>query len=196
MTLMSPKSRLLLIKDPLLKINSKSNLGGDPKVLFDDFLKNAKSDDVGGNADSEKKVKATKTKGAQRCKEFNIHSELIRAKLATLPRDKAEKARCFAYALVSKKLACGIAAEFSKHELAKQLIHHAATWRPTKLGDISRDKEIDAALSVAWRAIAAGTWQEPLELARAQILQYEFKDYRQKYLQSGVLSHEVKALEG
>lgn len=112
-----------------------------------------------------------------------------------LPKDKANKARKFAYSLISKELANGYAASLSKHELAKQMIHHAAIWKPTKLGSISREKEIDTALSVAWKAVVSGTWQIPLELAKAEVLQYEFNAYREKYQESGVLSHEAKALE-
>jgi predicted nucleic acid-binding protein len=37
-------------------------------------------------------------------KKFNIHSELIREKLKILPKDKADKARKFAYSLLSLKV--------------------------------------------------------------------------------------------
>jgi DNA-binding Lrp family transcriptional regulator len=183
------KSGLLLNKDFLLKIKDiKSNLGATPKVLFNNFLKRFSKDESDENVDSKKDDIA-------KDREFNIHSELIREKLKILPKDKADKARKFAYSLVSKGLAKGYAASLSKHELAKQIIHHAATWKPTKLGCVSREKEIDAALSVAWKKIISGTWQVPLELAKAKILQYEFNAYRRKYQESGVLSHEAKALE-
>jgi len=183
------KSGLLLNKYLISKIKDiKSNLGATPKVLFSNFLKRFKNEDSVENASSKKK-------GVSEDKEFNIHSELIREKLKVLPKDKADKARKFAYSLVSKGLANGYAASLSKHELAKQIIHHAATWKPTKLGSVSREKEIDAALSVAWKKIVGGTWQVPLELAKAEILQYEFNAYRRKYQESGVLSYEAKALE-
>ena len=183
------KSGLLLNKDFLLKIKDiKSNLGATPKILFNNFLKRFSKDEFDENVDSKKDDIA-------KDREFNIHSELIREKLKILPKDKADKARKFAYSLVSKGLAKGYAASLSKHELAKQIIHHAATWKPTKLGCVSREKEIDAALSVAWKKIISGTWQVPLELAKAKILQYEFNAYRRKYQESGVLSHEAKALE-
>ena len=183
------KSGLLLNKDLISKIKDiKSNLGLTPKVLFNEFLKRFTK------RDCEKDVYG-KQKGESRGREFNIYSELIREKLKILPKDKADKARKFAYSLVSKGLANGYAASLNKHELAKQIIHHAATWKPTKLGSISREKEIDTALSVAWKKIVRGTWQVPLELAKAEILQYEFNAYRRKYQESGVLSHEAKALE-
>ncbi len=96
---------------------------------------------------------------------------------------------------MSKGLATGYAASLSKHELAKQLIHHAASWKPTKLGAIVRERQIDIALAVAWKAIVSGTWKAPLELAKAEILQYEFRHYRRKYQELGILAHEVKSLE-
>ena len=183
------KSGLLLNKYLLSKIKDiKSNLGLTPKVLFNDFLKRFSKDESDEN-------EGNKKEGFAKDKEFNIHSELIREKLKILPKDKADKARKFAYSLLSKGLASGYAASLSKHELAKQIIHHAATWKPTKLGNVSREKEIDTALSVAWKKIVGGTWQVPLELAKAEILQYEFNAYRRKYQESGVLSHETKALE-
>jgi len=179
------KSGLLLNKDLKLKIKDlKSNLGLKPKVLFNEFLKRFRKKDD-GNVEKKKEIE----------KEFNICSELIREKLKILPKDKADKARKFAYSLFSKKLATGYAAGLSKHELAKQLIYHAATWKPTKLGSISREKEIDTALSVAWKVIVGGTWQVPLELAKAEVLQHEFRWYRRKYQESGVLSQEAKVLE-
>ena len=183
------KSGLLFNKDFLLKIKDiKSNLGLTQKVFFNDFLKRFSKDGSDKNIDNEKKDR-------NRSREFNIHSELIRKKLKVLPKDKADKARKFAYFLLSKGLANGYAASLSKHELAKQIIHHAATWKPTKLGVVSRVKEIDAALSVAWKAIVGGTWKAPLELAKAEILQYEFRHYRRKYQESGILSREIKSLE-
>jgi hypothetical protein len=179
------KFRPLLNKDLKLKIKDlKSNLGAMPKVLFNKFLRRFKKDDY---------IKNKQQLGTEQ--EFNIHSELIREKLKLLPQDKADKARKFAYSLISKNLATGYAAGLTKYELAKQLIHHAVNWKPTKLGSISREKEIDTALAVAWKAIAGGTWQMPLELAKAQVLQYEFRYYRHKYQQSGILSHEIKSLE-
>lgn len=181
------KFGLLLNKDLISKIKDiKSNLGATPKVLFNDFLKRFSKDESDENVGSKNKDSD---------KEFNIRSELIREKLKILPKDKADKARKFAYSLVSKGLASGYAASLNKHELAKQIIHHAATWKPTKLGSVSREKEIDTALSVAWKKIVGGTWQIPLELAKAEILQYEFNAYRRKYQESGVLSYEAKALE-
>jgi hypothetical protein len=184
------KSGLLLNKDFLSEIKDiKSNLGDEHKVLFDQFLTKF-------NNEGDKNINIKNNYKNNKQKEFNIYSELIRKKIKILPKDKADKARKFAYTLVSKDLTKGYASSLSKHELAKQLIYHAATWKPTKLGtNLSREKEIDAALSVAWKAIVSGTWTIPLELAKAEILQCEFKHYKRKYRESGILSHEAKALE-
>jgi DNA-binding MarR family transcriptional regulator len=168
------KSGLLLNKDLKSKAN-KSNLGTTSKVLLNKFLKKLKRD--------------------KKEEQFNICSELIRKKLNQLPKDKADKARRFAYTIFTKGLALGYAATLNKHELVKQLIHHAASWKPTKFGSISREKEIDTALSVAWKAIINGTWKAPLELAKAEILQYEFIYYQQKYIRDGILSEEIRNLE-
>ncbi len=185
------KSRLLLNKDSLLKIKDiKSNLRAKPKVIFNDFLKKLKIED---NIDD---ISSIKQKGNNyKNHKFNICSELIRNKLKELSKDKADKARKFAYSLLSKKLAKGYAASLSKGELAKQLIHHAATWKPTKLGFISREQEIDTALSVAWKSIITGTWQPPLEWAKAEVLNYEYSLYLKKYQESGIISYEVRTLE-
>jgi DNA-binding MarR family transcriptional regulator len=185
------KSRLLLNKDSLLKIkNLKSNLRAKPKVIFNNFLKKLK---IENNIDY---ISSNKQKGNNyKNHKFNICSELIRNKLKELSKDKADKARKFAYSLLSKKLAKGYAASLSKGELAKQLIHHAATWKPTKLGSISREQEIDTALSVAWKSIIAGTWQPPLEWAKAEVLNYEYLLYLKKYQESGIISYEVRTLE-
>jgi hypothetical protein len=178
------KSGLLLNRDSKIKI-FKSNLRALPKVLFNDFLKKLKRT----NSTLEEKSPSKK-----KTKQFNICSELIRNKLKELPQDKADKARKYAYSIFSKKLAKSYAASLSKEELAKQLIHHAATWKPTQLGNISREKEIDTALAVAWKSIVSGTWQPPLEVAKAEVLQYEYQYYRKKYQESGVVSHEIKSL--
>ena len=178
------KFGLLLNRNSKIKI-FKSNLRALPKVLFNDFLKKLKRTNSTLDEKSPSKKKP---------KQFNICSELIRNKLKKLPQDKADKARKYAYSIFSKKLAKGYAASLSKGELAKQLIHHAATWKPTKLGNISREKEIDTALAVAWKSIVSGTWQPPLEFAKAEVLEYEYQYYRKKYQESGVVSHEIKSL--
>lgn len=128
--------------------------------------------------------------------EFNVCTSLIKDKLKLLSAEKAEKARKFAYALVSKKITKGYASTLSKHELAKQFIFHATSWKPTKVGrGASDDKLVDVTLSVAWKAAVKGSWQEPLEWAKAKALQYEFLAYKRKFKESGVFSHDLPSLE-
>lgn len=185
------KSRLLLNKDILLKIKYfKSNLEENSKVIFNDFLKKL---NLENNIDD---ISSSKQKwNNYKNQKFNVCSELIRNKLKELPKDKADKARKFAYSLLSKKLAKGYASSLSKSELAKQLIHHISKWKPTKLGSISREQEIDTALSVAWKSITSGTWQAPLEWVKAELLNYEYLLYLKKYKESGIISYEVRTLE-
>ena len=193
-------------KDILLK-KYISNLRGNSKVIFYDFLINLGLDSFVPKKYIErdrnkKEIGKKKFRGVSNgsglntsVELFSITRELIRAKIKLLPKDKADKARKFAYSIHSKGLATGYAASLSKHELAKQLIFHAATWKPTKLGKVSREKEIDTALSMAWKAIVNGTWQSPLEWAKADIIQHEYSYYKRKYQESGVLSPEVRTLE-
>ncbi len=186
--------------------NIKSNLWASHKVIYNDFLKklfeNSDSDlathfKTSNSNDllDKNHLDRINAEGKAKPKEFNIHSEFIREKLKTLPKNKADKARRFAYSLVSKGLPSGYTSSLTKDELAKELIFHAATWKPTKIGAKTREQEIDTALSVAWKAVVSGKWQSPLELAKAQVLEYEFRHYKQKYRESGVLSYEIKSLE-
>lgn len=180
-----PKNDPLYNRDIIIK-NFKSNLRGFSKVLFDKFLNKIGITSLPcGNKEQNKEKR--------KC--FSITSELIKRLLRGIPKNKADKARKYAYALISKKLAKGYAASLNKHELAKQLIFHIATWKPTQLGELNKNQEIDTALSVAWKAIIAGTWQIPLGYAKAQILNYEFISYKNKYKNYDVLSPELYLLE-
>jgi hypothetical protein len=161
----------------------QSNLNGTPKVIFNKFLK--QFDFKEGKFERKKQKK----------KQFSICSALIREKIKNLPKNKIDKAKKFAYSLFFKKLAIGYAATLDKHQLAKQFIFHIATWKPTKLNSISQENEIDTALAIAWKAATNGTWKIPLQWAKAQVLDHEFRLYQQKYQHSGVLSHDIKALE-
>jgi len=174
---------LHLNKNILINI-SNNNLGENSKVILNDFVK------------SFDKANQEKQKRKAKRAEYNICSELIRQTLKTLPKDKADKARHYAYALVSQKRAKGYAENLSKHELAKQLIFHAASWRPKGYSHLCKEKQIDIALASAWKAVENGTWQVPMKWQKAQILQDEFEYYKQKYRETGVLStYEISDLE-
>jgi hypothetical protein len=132
-------------KNLILKNIFNSNLGAKPKVSL---FKNKNEKEL-PNTVKNKNTSAQGYKKPKKNKDFNICTALIKEKLKTLSQDKADKTRKFAYSLFSKKLVKGYAASLDKHELAKQFIHHTATWKPTKIYYNSKDKQIDAALSVA-----------------------------------------------
>ncbi len=93
--------------------------------------------------------------------------------LPFLPGDKSDKAQKFAKKLRTKGLAKGYAAEISTEDLAREFIYHAATWTPERLQCNTREDQIDAALSFAWKAAEQGTWKCPYKLLNAQIAQRE-----------------------
>lgn len=99
-----------------------------------------------------------------------------------LPGDKADKAKKFAKKLLTKKLAKGYSAGLSIDDLAKELIYHAANWIPAKLNCKTREEQIDAALSFAWKAVEQGIWQCPYRLLNMQIQQRELESIRWKSL--------------
>lgn len=103
----------------------------------------------------------------------NITSIENNIEIPVLPGDKEDKARKFAYALQKRNLAKGYAAEISTEDLALEFIHHASTWYPEKLDCKTREEQIDAALSFAWKAAEQGKWKCPYKWLNAQIYQRE-----------------------
>lgn len=98
-----PQNDPLYNRDITIK-NFKGNLGGLSKVLFDKFLNKIGITSLPcGN----------KEQDIEKRKCFSISSELIKRKLRDVPKDKANKARRYAYALISKKLAKGYAASLN-----------------------------------------------------------------------------------
>lgn len=95
--------------------------------------------------------------------------------ISGLPGDKIDKAEKFAKKLRTKGLAKGYAAEISVNDLAKEFIYHAANWLPEKLHCHTREEQIDAALSFAWKAAEHGSWKCPYKLLNAQIAQRELE---------------------
>ena len=172
--------------DDLSNVN-KTDRGMSPNRTHynkDKIIKTFKS-----NLESFSKVIFNKKTNKQ--KSFNVANELIEQKIKEIPKEKADKARMFAYALVSKGLSRGI----NKHELAKQFIFHAATWKPNKLGSLSQNNKIDVALAVAWKAVTNGTWRTPLGWQQVNILQLELDTYAKKHEESGIISAELPLLE-
>ena len=190
------------------------------KIEYDDRFKNCNNIDVLGEV-TPKIDHRSVSRGINKQNDklpgvsgFNVCTLLVKEKLKILPKDKADKARKFAYSLFSKKLTKGYAASITKHELAKQFIYHAATWKPTKItrykqrtggyedanynkitSGLTEDQQIDIALSVAWNSVVKGKWQEPLEWKKAKALQYEYLAYKKKYQESGIMSKEIHSLE-
>ena len=92
---------------------------------------------------------------------------------AFLLGDKADKAIKFASKLKSKQIAQGYAAQISTEELAKEFIYHAVNWVPERLNCKTREEQIDAALSFAWKAVEQGKWKCPYQMLNAAIVQRE-----------------------
>ncbi len=100
--------------------------------------------------------------------------------IISLPGDKADKAMNFASKLKSQQIAKGYAAQISTEELGKEFIYHAANWVPERLNCKTREEQIDAALSFAWKAVEQGKWKCPYQLLNAAIVQREQKAARWK----------------
>jgi len=94
---------------------------------------------------------------------------------SNLPGDKADKAKKFAKKLRAKGLANGYAANISTDDLAREFIYHAENWVPERLHCKTREEQIDAALSFAWKAAEQGKWKCPYELLNMQIIQREYE---------------------
>ena len=95
--------------------------------------------------------------------------------MPNLPGDKADKAKKFAKKLRMKGLVKGYAANISADDLAKEFIYHAANWLPERLDCKTREEQIDAALSFAWKAVEQGKWKCPYKLLNMQIAQREIE---------------------
>ena len=102
-----------------------------------------------------------------------IKSQELPLNIPSLPGDKADKAKKFAKKLRAKGLANGYAADISADDLAREFIYHAANWVPERLHCKTREEQIDAALSFAWKAAEQGKWKCPYQLLNNQIVQRE-----------------------
>lgn len=102
------------------------------------------------------------------------------ALITNLPTDKVDKAKKFANKLRAKGLAKGYAANISITDLEKEFIYHAQNWVPERLNCKTREEQIDAALSFAWKSAEIGTWTCPHQLLNEQIVQREQEAVRWK----------------
>lgn len=81
----------------------------------------------------------------------------------------------FAKKPLVKHIAKGCATSLSFDDLANEFIYNAANWIRAKLNCKTREEEIDAALSFAWRSVEKGKWQCPYKLLNLQIQQRELE---------------------
>jgi hypothetical protein len=105
--------------------------------------------------------------------------------LAKLLPDVLDKSKRFAWAIKSRKIATGYAANLSIKDLTAEIIHHTANWQPNKINCANERERQDAALAVAWRHIANGKWRCPQGYNKIVILEREHQAYRNKINQYG-----------
>lgn len=110
--------------------------------------------------------------------DVDIVEEKNRRNIAKLTPEQVLKAVNFAKKLKREKLLTQDFLDVSEAELARQFVHHAANFKMTKLDFKTRDEEVEAALSFAWRAAKSGKWRCPVGWGQAIDLHLE----REKYL--------------
>ena len=108
----------------------------------------------------------------------DIVAEKNRRNIEKLSPELVKKAVNFAKKLKRDKLCAQFLADIDELELARQFIHHAANYKMTKLDCKTREEEVEAALSFAWRAAKTGQWRCPVGWGLAIDLHLE----REKYL--------------
>lgn len=116
--------------------------------------------------------------------EFDIEAAKHKLNMQKLSIHQRAKAINFAKKLFSSRECKGDIADISQDNLIRHFIEHAANFKMTKISCKTRDEEVDAALSVAYRAVVLGTWRCPpkwgqaIDLnARLRGLQYEPDEY-------------------
>ena len=109
-----------------------------------------------------------------------------------LAPEQVRKAVNFAKKLKRDKLCAQALLDVDELELARQFIHHAANYKMTKLNCKTRDEEVEAALSFAWRAAKTGQWRCPSGWGQAIDLHLE----REKYLYEHQGAPDVKKFAG
>ena len=129
---------------------------------------------------------ATKTLG------LDIVTEKNRRNIEKLKPEFVKKAVNFAKKLKRDKLCAQSLIDIDEIELARQFIHHAANFKMTKLACKTRDEEIEAALSFAWRAAKSGQWRCPVAWGQAIDLHLEQEKYLYEHRDAPV----VKKFQG
>jgi len=123
---------------------------------------------------------------------IDIVAEKNRRNIEKLSPELVKKAVNFAKKLKRDKLCAPSLIDVDELELARQFIHHAANYKMTKLGCKTRDEEVEAALSFAWRAAKNGQWRCPVGWGQAIDLHLE----REKYIYEHHDAPVVRKFEG
>jgi hypothetical protein len=123
---------------------------------------------------------------------IDIVAEKNRRNIEKLAPSLVKKAVNFAKKLKRDKLCAPSLIDVDELELARQFIHHAANYKMTKLGCKTRDEEVEAALSFAWRAAKNGQWRCPVGWGQAIDLHLE----REKYMYEHHDAPVVRKFEG
>ena len=114
---------------------------------------------------------------AKEARSVDIIAEKNRRNIEKLSPELVKKAVNFAKKLKRAKLCAPSLQDIDELELARQFIHHAANYKMTKLGCKTREEEIEAALSFAWRAVKTGQWRCPVGWGQAIDLHLEREKY-------------------
>lgn len=116
--------------------------------------------------------------------DFDIETAKHKINMQKLNIHQRAKAINFAKKLYQDKQCKGDIADISQDNLIRHFIEHAANFKITKLDCKTRDEEVDAALSVAYKAVVSGAWRCPAKWGQAvdlnakrRSLQYEPDEY-------------------
>lgn len=115
---------------------------------------------------------------------FDIETAKHKLNMQKLNIHQRVKAINFAKKLYQNNQCKGDITDISEDNLIRHFIEHAANFKITKLDCKTRDEEVDAALSVAYKAVVSGTWRCPTKWGQAidlnakrRSLQYEPDEY-------------------
>lgn len=118
---------------------------------------------------------------------LDIVAEKNRRNIEKLSPDIVKKAVNFAKKLKQDRLCANSLIDIDEIELTRQFIHHAANFKMTKLGCKTRQEEMDAALSFAWRAAKTGQWRCPVGWGQAIDLHLEQQKYLYEYIDAPIV---------
>jgi len=117
----------------------------------------------------------------------DIVAEKNRRNIEKLSPELVKKAVNFAKKLKRDKLCAQSLMDIDELELARQFIHHAANYKMTKLDCKTREEEVEAALSFAWKAAKSGQWRCPSGWGQAMDLHLEREKYLYEHIDAPVV---------